>query len=94
MTGPAAGGVQGGGERGAVHPFDDGNGRVARAFMNAELVSGGEGWILIPTARSACCGRRERFRNRGRMFGAIAVNGIAQEALFRALPRVRFPLLV
>jgi hypothetical protein len=33
-----------------VHPFDDGNGRVARAFMNAELVAGGERRILIPTA--------------------------------------------
>ena len=32
-----------------VHPFDDGNGRVARAFMNAELVSGGQRRILIPT---------------------------------------------
>ncbi len=31
-----------------VHPFDDGNGRIARAFMNAELISGGEGRILIP----------------------------------------------
>ena len=32
-----------------VHPFDGGNGRVARAFMNAELVAGGERRILIPT---------------------------------------------
>ncbi|HUF35047.1 MAG TPA: Fic family protein [Gemmatimonadales bacterium] len=32
-----------------VHPFDDGNGRIARAFMNAELVSGGERRILIAT---------------------------------------------
>lgn len=32
-----------------VHPFEDGNGRVARAFMNAELVAGGERRILIPT---------------------------------------------
>lgn len=32
-----------------VHPFDDGNGRVARAFMNAELVSAGQRRILIPT---------------------------------------------
>ena len=32
-----------------VHPFDDGNGRIARAFMNAELVSGRERRILIPT---------------------------------------------
>lgn len=33
-----------------VHPFDDGNGRIARAMMNAELISGGERRILIPTA--------------------------------------------
>ena len=31
-----------------VHPFDDGNGRIARAFMNAELISGGQTRILIP----------------------------------------------
>jgi len=33
-----------------VHPFDDGNGRVARAMMNAELVSQDERRILIPTS--------------------------------------------
>lgn len=33
-----------------VHPFDDGNGRLARAMMNAELVSSGERRILVPTA--------------------------------------------
>ena len=32
-----------------VHPFDDGNGRVARALMNAELVAGGDRRILVPT---------------------------------------------
>ena len=32
-----------------VHPFDDGNGRIARAFMNAELVSGGQRRIVIPS---------------------------------------------
>ncbi len=32
-----------------VHPFDDGNGRVARAFMNAELVAGGHARVLIPS---------------------------------------------
>ena len=31
-----------------IHPFDDGNGRIARAFMNAELISGGQTRILIP----------------------------------------------
>ena len=32
-----------------VHPFDDGNGRVARAVMNAEYVAGGEQRAVIPT---------------------------------------------
>ena len=32
-----------------VHPFADGNGRVARMMMNAELVAGGEERIVIPT---------------------------------------------
>ncbi|MBS1702954.1 MAG: Fic family protein [Armatimonadetes bacterium] len=33
-----------------VHPFDDGNGRVTRAIVNAELVSRGEQRIIIATA--------------------------------------------
>lgn len=33
-----------------VHPFADGNGRVARIMMNAELVAGGEERIIVPTA--------------------------------------------
>ncbi len=32
-----------------VHPFLDGNGRVARIMMNAELVSGEQSRIIIPT---------------------------------------------
>lgn len=32
-----------------VHPFADGNGRIARVMMNAELVSAGEERIVIPT---------------------------------------------
>lgn len=32
-----------------VHPFLDGNGRIARVMMNAELVSAGESKIMIPT---------------------------------------------
>lgn len=32
-----------------VHPFDDGNGRLARVMMNAELVSGEQARIIIPT---------------------------------------------
>lgn len=32
-----------------VHPFDDGNGRIARIMMNAELVRGASCRIIIPT---------------------------------------------
>ncbi len=32
-----------------VHPFDDGNGRIARAMMNAELVAGGQARIIVPS---------------------------------------------
>ena len=32
-----------------VHPFDDGNGRIARIMMNAELVHGATSNIIIPT---------------------------------------------
>lgn len=33
-----------------VHPFSDGNGRIARIMMNAQLISAGEERIIIPTA--------------------------------------------
>jgi hypothetical protein len=32
-----------------VHPFTDGNGRIARVMLNAELVHGGRARIIIPT---------------------------------------------
>jgi hypothetical protein len=32
-----------------VHPFADGNGRIARVMMNAELIAGGQHRIIIPT---------------------------------------------
>jgi len=32
-----------------VHPFVDGNGRVARIMMNADLVAAGERRIIVPT---------------------------------------------
>lgn len=34
-----------------VHPFDDGNGRLARLFLSAELVSAGESKIVIPNVK-------------------------------------------
>ncbi|MGH8034468.1 MAG: Fic family protein, partial [Lysobacterales bacterium] len=33
-----------------VHPFTDGNGRIGRIMMNAELVAGGQVRIIVPTA--------------------------------------------
>jgi hypothetical protein len=33
-----------------IHPFVDGNGRLARAMMNAELAAAGENRILIVTS--------------------------------------------
>lgn len=32
-----------------VHPFEDGNGRVARIMMNSELMAQGEQRMVIPT---------------------------------------------
>jgi len=32
-----------------VHPFSDGNGRIARIMMNAELVAANQTRIVIPT---------------------------------------------
>ena len=36
-----------------VHPFVDGNGRIARIMMNAELVAAGEERIIVPTVYRA-----------------------------------------
>lgn len=33
-----------------VHPFNDGNGRLARLFLNAELSAGGHGRLIVPTS--------------------------------------------
>ena len=32
-----------------VHPFNDGNGRISRIMMNAELVKAGQTRIIVPT---------------------------------------------
>jgi Fic family protein len=34
-----------------IHPYMDGNGRIARFLMNTMLVSGGYGWTIIPIER-------------------------------------------
>jgi len=34
-----------------IHPYTDGNGRIARFIMNSQLISGGYNWIIIPVER-------------------------------------------
>ncbi|MBC8315895.1 MAG: Fic family protein [Bacteroidales bacterium] len=49
-----------------VHPFLDGNGRIARVMMNAELVGGGQSKIIIPTVyRDDYMGALKRFTKQG-----------------------------
>jgi fido (protein-threonine AMPylation protein) len=57
-----------------VHPFADGNGRVARIMMNAELVAAGENRIIVPTV----------FRNDYLM----ALKALSQNKITGALVRV------
>lgn len=38
-----------------IHPFTDGNGRIARVMMNAELVAGEEERIIVPTVFHTNC---------------------------------------
>jgi hypothetical protein len=56
-----------------VHPFADGNGRVARVMMNAELVAAGETRIIVPTV----------YRNNY----VMALKALSQNGLTRALAR-------
>lgn len=36
-----------------IHPYMDGNGRIARFLMNTQFISGGYDWIIIPVERRA-----------------------------------------
>ena len=56
-----------------VHPFADGNGRIARVMMNAELVAAGESRIIVPTV----------YRNNYLM----ALKALSQNAITGALVR-------
>ena len=58
-----------------IHPFADGNGRVARIAMNGELVAAGEARIVMPTAM------RDSYVSALR---ALSLNG-RPEALIRVL---------
>ncbi|MBO0802532.1 MAG: Fic family protein [Nocardiopsaceae bacterium] len=54
-----------------VHPFDDGNGRISRIMMNAELASGGEIRIVIPIVYRANYLAALKGATHNRNFGAL-----------------------
>ena len=62
-----------------VHPFADGNGRVARVMMNAELVVAGQVRILIPTVfRGEYLGSLKNATNNRAFDGLASVLRFAQ----------------
>ena len=67
-----------------VHPFDDGNGRLARVMMNAELLAAGRTRILIPSVyRGEYVGSLKRLTNYGDPSAFLRVMGYAQEFVSR-----------
>ena len=67
-----------------VHPFTDGNGRMARAMMNAELVAAGQARILVPSVyRNEYIGSLKRLTNHGDPDAFIAVMDYAQSLACR-----------
>lgn len=63
-----------------VHPFDDGNGRTARAMMNSELVSVGETRIIIPSVfRNEYIASLKRLTNHQQPESFIRVMSYAQD---------------
>jgi Fic family protein len=62
-----------------VHPFADGNGRVARVMMNAELIAAGETRIFIPSIyRNEYVGGLKRLSNYEDPAAYLRVMGHAQ----------------
>ena len=62
-----------------VHPFADGNGRIGRIMMNAELVAGGQERIVIPTAfRVDYLGPLKAFSHNAETTPLIRMLGVAQ----------------
>jgi len=63
-----------------VHPFMDGNGRVARVMMNAELLADGETRIIIPSVyRQEYVGSLRRLTNHREPDSFIRVMSYAQQ---------------
>ena len=67
-----------------VHPFDDGNGRVARAMMNAELVAAGQARIIVPSVfRNEYLGSLKRLSNHGDPGPFVRVLEVCQQLVTR-----------
>jgi hypothetical protein len=67
-----------------VHPFMDGNGRMARVMMNAELVSQGQTRILIPSVyRGEYIGSLKALTNNNNPEAFLRVMSFAQEFVHR-----------
>ncbi|MGE3689771.1 MAG: Fic family protein [Novosphingobium sp.] len=63
-----------------VHPFADGNGRVARIMMNAELLARDQERIIIPTAyRTDYLGALKAFSHNGQTAPLIRMLDVAQD---------------
>ena len=67
-----------------VHPFDDGNGRAARAMMNSELITAEETRIIIPSVfRNEYVASLKRMTNHLQPESFISVMSFAQEFVSR-----------
>jgi len=67
-----------------VHPFADGNGRIARVMMNAELLAAGQTRVFIPSVyRSEYVGSLKRLTNHRDPAGYLRVMEYAQEFVSR-----------
>ncbi len=67
-----------------VHPFIDGNGRMARVMMNAELIAGGQTRVIIPSVyRNEYVGSLKRLTNHRNPDSFIRVMDYAQQFVSR-----------
>lgn len=67
-----------------VHPFADGNGRIARVMMNAELLAGGQTRVFIPSVyRNEYVGALKRLTNYRDPAGYLRVMEYAQDFVSR-----------
>ena len=67
-----------------VHPFADGNGRLARVMMNADLVAGGQTRVIIPSVyRNEYIGSLKRLTHYGDPAAFLRVMAYAQDFVSR-----------